>query len=136
MEVRRLLILMAAFSAGCGSHGPFEYEKVSGKVVYEDGSRIPAGGMVLRFEALDAPQVENASPRPAKASVNAEGVFDCVTSYKYGDGLIPGRHKVAIDVGAGPTGNPLVPADCTSVATTPLEINTEDAPLEIKVPRP
>jgi hypothetical protein len=127
---------MCGLSIGCGRGGPFEYEKVSGKVVYADGSRIPAGGMELRFEALDAPQVEHASPRPAKASVNAEGVFDCVTSYKYGDGLIPGRHKVAIDVGPGPDGKPLVPKECTSIATTPLQINTKDAPLQIKVPRP
>lgn len=122
--------------SGCGSDSPFDYVPVTGQVTYEDGSPIPIGGMQLRFSALDAPQVENAFPRPAVASVNGQGAFDCATSYKYGDGLIPGRHKVAIEIGAGPGGKALVPKECTSVTTTPLEIDTANLPLVIKVPKP
>jgi hypothetical protein len=136
MHTRLLLILLFGVVAGCGSDSPFDYEKVSGKVTYDDGSSIPAGGMQLRFQALDAPKLENAFPRPAVANVNGEGVFDCVTSYKYGDGLIPGRHKVAIALAPGPGGKLLVPKEYSSVATTPLEIDTANSPLEIKVPKP
>lgn len=136
MHNRLLLILICGFSAGCDSNSPFDYKKVSGKVTYDDGTFIPAGGMQLRFAAQDAPKLENAFPRPAVANVNGKGEFDCVTSYKYGDGLIPGRHKVSIEVGSGPGGEPLVPNEYTSIATTPLVIDTADAPLEIKVPKP
>jgi hypothetical protein len=129
-------IFLAATACGCGSRSPFDYDEVSGKVTYEDGTPIPGGGLRLRFEALDAPPVENAVPRPAFANANGDGVFDCATSYKYGDGLIPGRHKVAIEVGNGPQGKPLVPKEYLNVSTTPLEIDTANSPLEIKVPKP
>jgi len=107
---------------------------VSGSIRYDDGSPIPANGIELRFSALDAPKRENAFPRPAVARINADGQFDCVTSYKYGDGLVPGRHKVAIDLGSAP--NPVVPKEYTSIATTPLEVDTQNSPFEIKVPKP
>jgi hypothetical protein len=59
-----------------------------------------------------------------------------VTSYKYGDGLVPGRHKVAIEQVKDKNGRLLVPKELTNVATTPLEVNTDDAPFDIKVPKP
>jgi hypothetical protein len=90
----------------------------------------------LRFESLDAPVVEGAHPRPGIANINAQGEFDFVTSYKYGDGLIPGHHKVAVLGGGGPNDRPAVPKDYQSVSTTPLVIDTANAPLEIKVPKP
>ena len=136
MRNRVWFVLVCVFIAGCGSGSPFEYVKVSGSVRYDDGSPIPANGMELRFSALDAPKQENAFPRPAIARINENGQFDCVTSYKYGDGLIPGRHKVAIDLGTAPNPKPVVPKEYTSVATTPLEVDTKDAPFEIKVPKP
>jgi hypothetical protein len=90
----------------------------------------------LHFDAQDAPVVENAHPRPAVANVNEKGEFDCVTSYKYGDGLIPGKHKVAIEQALDRDGKLLVPKEYTSIATTPLVVDTNDSPLEIKVPKP
>src|SRR5690242_2138194 len=68
-RTRYALLFLLAFIAGCGSGSPYKYTKVSGKVTYEDGSPIP-GGLRLRFEALDAPAVEKAHPRPAIANVN------------------------------------------------------------------
>ena len=132
-----ILFFVAGVSCmGCGTGSPFDYVPVSGTVKYEDGTPIPADGVQLRFDAQDAPTVENAFPRPGLARLNAQGEFDSVTSYKYGDGLIPGRHKVAIEAGAGPGGQSIVPKEYTSIATTPLIISTDDAPLEIKVPKP
>jgi hypothetical protein len=109
---------------------------VSGRVTYEDGTPIPSGGYRLHFSALDAPSVEGAHPRPGVAEVNEKGAFDCVTSYKYGDGLIPGRHKVAIQQVTDKNGRLLVPKEFTNVATTPVTVDTTDAPFDIKVPKP
>jgi hypothetical protein len=106
---------------------------VRGKVVFEDGS--PLTGGELQFVS-QAPAKGLAHPRPAAAHLKADGTFDAVTSHKYGDGLIPGKHKVAILNARGSDGTSLVPEKYTNSATTPLEVDTADAPLEIVVPKP
>lgn len=120
---------------GCGADGPFQYIPVTGTVQYEDGTPMPAQGFQLNFFALDAPPVEGASPRPAIAHVDADGRFDCVTSYKHCDGLVPGRHRVAF-VHAETEGKPFVPAEYTSPVDSPLIVHTDDAPLVIQAPKP
>ena len=134
--MRLLISLLCCAVIGCSSGSPYDYEKVSGKITYDDGSPIPAPALRLRFVAQDAPQVDGAFPRPAFANVHEQGEFDCVTSYKYGDGLIPGKHKVSIEREGLPDARPPVPKEYLSINTTPLVIDTEDAPLEIKVPKP
>jgi len=127
------LSLASAMLLGCGSNEPFDFVPVTGKVVYEDGS--PLTGGQLQFVSL-APAVGANYPRPAAAHLKSDGTFDAVTSHKYGDGLVPGKHKVAILNGRNADGKPLVPQEYTSSATTPLVIDTADAPLVIIVPRP
>ena len=90
----------------------------------------------MRFAAIDAPKVDNAVPRPAFARVDNSGEFASVTSYKPDDGLIPGKHKVAIEVGGGPGAAIPVPKEYQSISTTPLIVDTADSPLDIKVPKP
>ena len=136
LRTRLVLCLVCTSFIGCGSNSPFSYVKASGKIAYEDGTPIPVGGMELRFTALDAPKLEKAYPRPAIARVNEKGEFERVTSYKFGDGLIPGRHKVSIDLSNGPDSKPLVPKEYTSATTTPLEVDTANVPFDIKVPKP
>jgi hypothetical protein len=122
--------------AGCGNDGPFEYIPVHGKVMFEDGAAIPAGGIVLQFKAIDAKPIGEITPRVAEAQVDGEGMFACATSYKFGDGLIPGKHKVAIQYATDAQGKLLIPKDYTSLATTPLVIDTGEGEIEAKVPRP
>jgi hypothetical protein len=134
--MRLLLILACCVCLGCGPRSPFKYVKASGKLTYEDGSVIPSRIIRLQFASQDAPAVEGAHPRPAIANVSEQGEFDCVTSYKYGDGLIPGKHKVAVEQATDAKGQLLVPKEYTSIATTPLLVDTANSPLEIKVPKP
>ena len=136
MRAPLLTGLLLSFCLGCGSGGPFRYIAVEGSVTYEDGTPLPAKGIQLRFFALDAPDVEGAAPRPAIAHVDSEGKFELATSYKYGDGLIPGRHKVAILYAKDKDDRLLIPADYASTSRTPLVIDTNELPLEIKVPKP
>ena len=136
MRTHRVAWALLAFCVGCGSGSPFDYVPVEGVLTYEDGSPIPRGGIKLKFFAQDAPEVEGASPRPAIAHIDSQGRFDCVTSYKYGDGLVPGKHKVAILDAVDAQGNALVPEEYSSTSRTPLTIDTSESPLEIKVPRP
>ncbi len=131
-------ILLALTATGCGSGGPFEYVKVSGKVTYEDGSPIAADTVRLVFRALDHEGTDvNVQPRPGKTTLNSDGTFSEVTSYKYGDGLVPGRHRVAVvPVDNQGRVSQAVPSDYADAAKSPLIINTDDAPFEIKVPKP
>ncbi|MCA9260845.1 MAG: hypothetical protein KDA61_16640 [Planctomycetales bacterium] len=122
--------------AGCGSDGPFDYVPVSGRLTYDDGTPIPAAGIMLQFVAQDAPLVEGAHPRPATANLDETGSFSCATSHKYGDGLIPGKHKVAVFYAVDAAGRSLVPQEYTHVSNSPLVVDTAAAPLEIHVPRP
>jgi hypothetical protein len=129
------VVLFSIFALGCGSNGPFKYVPVSGKVTYEDGSPIP-GGCRLMFSSMDVAPVGTAHPRPGMANVDANGNFDCVTSYKYGDGLVKGKHKVAVQAANEREGKPVVPKEYASTETTPLEIDAANTPLDIKVPKP
>ena len=132
----RAVLLGAALLAGCGDDGPFEYMPVHGTLTYEDGQTIPAGGIMLQFESQDAKPVEGMHPRPAGATVDSKGRFESATSLKYGDGLIPGKHKVALHYATDKAGKLLVPKAYTHLGTTPLVIDTGDGAITIKVPRP
>ena len=130
-----LLSLLSALTAGCGgSSSPFDYVKVSGKISYEDGTPIPAQGIKLIFDSL-APPVKNAHPRPGSVTVGPDGQFSDVTSYKYADGLVPGKHKVSLLYATDANGKLLVPREYTQGNTTPLEVDTADAPFDIRVPK-
>ncbi len=130
------MLSLFAMLVGCGDGTPFQYIPVEGQLTYEDGSTIPAGGMRLQFVTLDVKPKKGAFPRPATTGVGSQGRFENVTSYKYGDGLVPGKHKVAIFYATDKKGNLLVPKECTHVSTTPLIVDTASLPLEIKVPKP
>ena len=130
------LVLAMVASAGCGSGGPYEYVKVSGKITYADGSPIPIEGMRLLFIAEDAPEVAGAHPRQAMAHVNERGEFECATTYKYGDGLIPGRHKVVIQAESMKDGKRILPKSCLAPGSTELTADTSAVPMLITVPKP
>jgi hypothetical protein len=138
---RNLLHLSATLTAlllcaGCGSRGPYSYVPVHGVVQYEDGSKIPIGGMRLTFFPQDAPEVAGAHPRQAIAIVDEHGEFACATTYKYGDGLIPGKHKVVIQAEAEKDGQKILPKSCLGPASTTIIVDTANLPLEVKVPKP
>jgi hypothetical protein len=124
---------------GCGSGNPWSTVDVSGKITYQDGTAIPAQSIKLYFASQVPPVDAKTFPRQGSVGVNpADGSFEKVTTYKYGDGLIPGKHKVVVvayDSG-GRDLSPAIPKEYTTVATTPLEIDTADLPLEIKIHKP
>lgn len=131
-----LLICLACILGCSGSGSPFDYIPASGAVSYQDGSPIPASGLQLVFITQDAKPIGDAYPRQATASPDAQGRFDSVTSYKYGDGLVPGKHLVFFNFATGPDGKLLVPQEYTHPSTSPLIVDTANLPFEIKVPRP
>jgi hypothetical protein len=137
---KRVIALFLLCLVGCGDGNPFDYVPVSGRLTYEDGTPIPAGGMRIGFTVIDVASKNGAFPRPAEAVVDASGNFSSVTSYKPGDGLMPGKHKAAIYYATDAQGKSLIPKEFGHASTTPLVVevteDSADAPLEIKVPRP
>lgn len=135
-QLAACLLLAVIASAGCGSGSPFDYVKVNGTVQYEDGTSIPfVGETRLVFESQAPPISETLHPRPAIAYVAEDGSFSVVTSYKYGDGLVRGKHKVifgAVDA----AGNALIPAEYGDINTTPVLVDTNDSPLQIQIRKP
>lgn len=120
-------------AAGCGSSGPFDYVKVSGNVSFEDGEPLTVGRVIFESQAAS---VGNAHPRAGVGDLSDSGDFESVTSYKPGDGLVPGEHKVAIMYAVDKNGKSLVPKELASIGTTTLIVNTDDSPFEIVIPRP
>lgn len=132
-RIMMILALGGLMLAGCNNE-PFDYVKVKGKVTYEDGSVIPADSIELWFASTAPPVDENTHPRPAKAGVNiADGTFGKITSHKPGDGVVKGEHKVAIFAYKNGQISNLIPKEYTNARTTPLLVDTKDAPWEIKV---
>jgi hypothetical protein len=133
-------LLFVGFSYGCGSSTPFDIVPVHGKVVYEDGSLIPADSILVTFNPIN-PEKSKMVPPGGQTTVNVQdGTFSNVSSHRANDGLALGRHKVVVvafknNPGKNPSPSGVVPAKYNKMATTPLEVNVESSGqlLEIKV---
>jgi hypothetical protein len=125
-------------AAGCTDGSPFELVPVAGKVTYDDGSLIPAESIMIKFSPQAAAIDPKTHPRPGIAQVDvSDGTFEFATTHKHADGLVAGTHKVlVIAYGKDRKAVAVVPKEYEHPATTPIEIDTSDAPLEIKVPKP
>jgi hypothetical protein len=86
-RIRRLgasaVILAAVSAAGCGGR----YD-VTGKVVYEDGSPVPAG-TVLAEARVDGKLVA------LQGNIEPDGSFT-LGGLKPGDGALPGQYRAAV----------------------------------------
>ncbi len=116
---------------GCGDSIPFDIVPVKGKVTYEDGSIIKAARILVTFNPIDAKVVKKKTAPGGRVTIDLkDGTFSEVTSRKYNDGLLIGRHKVvvvAFEIGPGGPSVPsnVVPAIYRKLATTPLEVEVE-----------
>jgi hypothetical protein len=124
-----------AVVAGCSGGAPYGVTPVSGTITYEDGSAIPAQSIILSFRSLEPSKDPKTYPRKGMCLVNPDGSFDYVTTYAHADGAITGRHKVVVGV-RDPNADQLVPPEYASEETTPLEVDTRDAPWRLLVAKP
>jgi hypothetical protein len=134
-----LSVVVLGLLSGCGSGKPWDLVKVNGKVTYEDGSPIPVASMKLYFASQQPPADAKTFPRQGSVGVNvADGTFDNVTTYKYADGLIAGRHKVVVAAYDADSRDlsPKVPGEYATASTTPIEIDTANVPLQIRIRKP
>jgi hypothetical protein len=130
-------------TAGCGSGTAFPMDRVEGRVRYEGGSLVPSPSIIVRFEPLRPPIDAKTHPKAGMAKVDPrDGSFKQVTTYKFGDGIVRGRHKVLLSDGtaaAGPEDDAdksLIPQEYRDGATTPLEVDSRDSPFTFEIPKP
>jgi hypothetical protein len=92
----------------------------------------------VAFVSQTPPADEKIHPRPGEAEVDPKtGDFHVVTSHTYGDGVVPGDHKVLVEaIAANDKRMDLVPPEYADVNKTPLHVHTKDSPFTIKVPKP
>ena len=132
------ICIAVACVVGCSGGSPYDLVDVSGKVTYDDGSLIPAGSIMLKFNPEAAALDAKTHPGKGFALVNvADGTFEYATTHQHADGLVAGKHKVLVVAYAaeGKAGN-FVPKEYLRPDTTPLEVDTANLPLEIKIKKP
>lgn len=137
-------LTIAAGLTGCGGSAPFAIAPVSGKVTFDDGSLIPGDRIVIRLIPEDVKSVGKDVPAAAMGDLNpADGTFAGLTTLKFQDGAIPGKHKVVIeaftkDAGGNPAPSDAIPEKYRSATTTTL---TQEIPsggkrdIHIQVPK-
>ena len=138
MRYLTLLPLVLCGIAGCGPDNPFELVQVSGTLAYDDGTLIPAELIILKFEPLADRRDAKTYPPAGMSYVNvADGTFDVVTTHKYADGLVRGKHRVLVSATtASGDATTLVPAEYLDSDRTPLLVDTAESPFRLVVRKP
>ena len=126
--------------AGCGRSGP-ELVEVRGKVTFQ-GGKWPAPGTLYFTPSAPA---QGMPARPAPADFDVDGNF-VVTSFREGDGLIPGKYKVGVECWkvppsmGGPPAVSYLDPKYQSPQTSGIEVTIVsgqgDVELELDVPEP
>jgi len=122
---------------------PFDLVPIHGKVAYDDGTLIKAASITVTFNPVDAPTEGGMTPPGAQTQLNVQdGSFAGVSTRRPNDGVLLGRHKVAVlSFDARADGRPVasgaVPERYRKAHTTPIEIEitAPDQFVEISVAR-
>lgn len=130
----------AIWTTGCGSNRP-ETIPVCGKVTLEHGD-WPTNGTLFFLPIQPASGYPR---RPATAEFAEDGSFDSATSWRHGDGVVPGRYKVYVEcwkvrpTRAGPPPQSYAAVKYQSGSTSDIEVNidssTADQQLEWNIPK-
>ena len=100
------------------------------------------GFKLSRIELRFVPQVAaldaKTMPKHGVTEVDvANGTFEYVSTYEFGDGVVEGKHKViAMAMDDRSALLPAIPAEYHSDLTTPLEIDTTQRTLDLFVKKP
>jgi hypothetical protein len=127
--VRWLLVVAAAFMAGCGGS---EAIQVTGAVVNADGSPVQCESGKVLFQPTATG--ENAGEH-ATGDVKPDGTFELMTKVP-GDGVKPGHYKVVLQLFKSyRDGTLAVPKKYGDPTTTPLEatVDADHTHFEFKV---
>lgn len=105
-----------------------------GANIFSDDFEAGTAGWVAQVEPVDPAT----HPRPGAAEVDVTtGKFKFATSHKCADGVVKGKHRVFLMIGAeGRPAEALVPSEYLDVSLPPLEYDTSDGVLNLPFPKP
>ena len=119
-------LALIAIDTGCSRNGP-EIIPIRGTITFGGGSWPKPGVLYLTAES----PASNATTRPAIAKFDADGNVT-VTTFKTGDGLMPGRYRIAVEcweippkMGDRTPPKSYVPARYTSPGSSGLALTVE-----------
>jgi hypothetical protein len=114
--------LVLSLCWGCGStEGPYVAPTVpvKGKVTYK-GKPLTQGEIVFEPESAG---------REAHGGIQSDGTFE-LTTYKQGDGAVPGTHRVAV---TGTSKKDAVPTKYKNVSSSKTQVEVADGKTEYTV---
>ena len=123
-----LAVVLTVALFGCGQKDPFPLAPVAGKITYTDGSPIKADQIVVRFFPQGVAIQGKVAPRVGETRADvSDGSFADFTTWKYGDGVMIGKHKVvaiALRIAAhgGEEPSDAIHKRYRDAKTTPLEV--------------
>ncbi len=126
--VRTVSLVVVLGLVGCG--GQVKTYNIPGKLVYEDGSPVTAGGTItLQTKAGD-------QTIDAHGQADSEGKFT-LSTFKEGDGVVAGEHAVSVTPlpagdSAAPT-TPPIPAKYSDFSTSGLKTSVTPDTTEIVI---
>jgi hypothetical protein len=125
--LRGVLLLSCLVLAGCQSKGPPlpTTTEARGRVLLPNGQPLRGGRVVLNPTEPSAVE--------AFGDIDQSGAFT-LTTYKVGDGAVPGRYKVSISPYnyRSTTGSPVRIPEASQIPPRYLEASTSDLTVEIK----
>jgi hypothetical protein len=132
------IVILLVVIAGCGGKGPYRTTKISGTITYDDGSIIPAERIEIKFISQEPPLDGKTHPKIGLAEVNeADGSFNEVSTYEFADGLIQGKHKVAVmSLDAMNLPTDAIPEPFRSPDTSNLTVDSAQIPFKLVIPKP
>jgi len=122
----------AAGLIGCG--GPTVCP-VHGRIVYPDGTPAKElAGYTVTFESVDQAATAEKPGVSGWGEVKPDGTFQ-ISTYRPGDGAVPGRHRVAISppplLADEQPAPPAIPLKYVSFQTSGLEVQIKPGPNEV-----
>jgi len=87
-----MFIVSLLATAGCGSGNPTTYP-VRGQVTYPNGMPVTVG--MVEFEPMPREGVSLTERLNARGLIHPDGTY-FLTTFKDGDGAVPGRHRVIV----------------------------------------
>jgi hypothetical protein len=137
IRIVRVLVTVALFSTlvacgGCGGCGGSGTYRVTGKVVFPDGTPLPHGTVLFNpvADPVADPAATAEDKRPtASGQIQTDGTFKLLT-YKDGDGAMPGKYRVGIRLPSRRPGEapkpPYIDPRFLSSATSGIEVEVKD----------
>lgn len=117
---------------------PFPLVSVSGDVAYEDGTRLPSDELFIAFHPERERRDSRTFPRPAYARVDPRtGRFSVAVDGRAFGSVVAGGNRITLHVRPpAPLPAHIAGEAYDAVATTPLLVEVDARPLQIRIVKP